>query len=127
MDSDATRPAGAADRARVTDALREEMAAGRLPLADYQARLGRVKRAATVGELDAVLHDLPSRRDRADDDAERPGGGAAGPPGESGTAAGRVPKATRGGCAGVLLLTVAAAYAVRSAARFPISRVRALD
>jgi hypothetical protein len=116
----------------VTDALREEMAGGRLPLADYQARLGRVKRAATVGELDAVLRDLPSRRDRADDGADgesdRPGGGAAaGPPGESGAVAGRVPKATRGGCAGVLLLTVAAAYAVRSAARFPISRVRALD
>lgn len=126
VDSDASRPAGAADRERVTGVLREEMAGGRLSLADYQARLRRVKAAATVGELAALLRELPSRRDDADAEPERPGT-AAGPPGESPQRADRPRKATRGGCAGVLLVTVTAAYAVRSATRFPISWVRALD
>lgn len=104
--------------------LREEMAAGRLSLADYQARLTRVRAARTVGELDAVLRDLPGRRTAGDDEDRPSGGGTAGegPAGEPSP-----PRATRGGCAGVLLVSVVAACAVRSAARFPIFRVRAVD
>jgi len=116
MDGDGGRPS-ARDRERAADVLRERMASGRLSLGEYQGRLRRVKAAATMAELDAVVHDL---RDRAAerDDAEpagrpvptsepgKPGAGQSSGPGERGRA--------RGGCAGVLALAViGAVYAVR--------------
>ncbi|HSA50100.1 MAG TPA: DUF1707 domain-containing protein [Yinghuangia sp.] len=131
MDGDGGRPTSD-DRERATAVLRERMASGRLSLGEYQARLRRVKAAATNAELDAVVRDLGAGHASDDCDDERPSGtsapsagGSAGP-----AAPGRRPKA---GCAGVLVMSAAvaaaagAAYAVRSATRFRFSLPRALD
>ncbi|MDI2126869.1 DUF1707 SHOCT-like domain-containing protein [Yinghuangia seranimata] len=97
---------GDADRERVTAVLREHMAAGRLSLTDYQARLRRVRAATTAGELDAVLHGLPTRRDTSHDSEQpRPAGG--GLPVDGTSSDGGAAPARRGGCAGMLLLLVA--------------------
>ncbi|WP_406283445.1 DUF1707 domain-containing protein [Embleya sp. NBC_00896] len=69
MDRDPNAPATPADRERVTAVLREHLASGRLALSEYRARLDGVRRAGTVGELDAVSANLPGREDR--DDAAR--------------------------------------------------------
>lgn len=115
MDSDAARPVSDADRERVSGVLREQMASGRLSLADYQARLRRVRAAATAGELDAVLRDLPGRRDDAEDGAEEPRAGGGGVPGASGAGAGSAPGGRRSGCAGALLLLFAVLVVVAGA------------
>ncbi|MEU8138029.1 DUF1707 SHOCT-like domain-containing protein [Streptodolium elevatio] len=105
--SDAARPVTAADRERVSGVLRERMASGDLSLGDYQTRLRRVRAAATAGELDAVLRDLPGRRDDAEE--TRTGGGA-GPEASAVSAGAGTDSAAgsrrAGGCAGVLLLLV---------------------
>ncbi|WP_345673617.1 DUF1707 domain-containing protein [Yinghuangia aomiensis] len=113
MDSDAARPVTDAERERVTGILREQMASGRLALSDYQARLRRVRAAATVGELDAVLRDLPGRRDDGDGE-ERPHA-AASPSAEAAPeqAAGG---AKRAGCGGAAAMLVVASAAVCAAA-----------
>ncbi|GCD93886.1 DUF1707 SHOCT-like domain-containing protein [Embleya hyalina] len=66
MDRDPNVPATAADRERVTAELREHLASGRLALSDYRAGLDGVRRAVTVGQLDALVANLPGREDRAD-------------------------------------------------------------
>lgn len=50
----------------MTAELREHLASGRLALSEYRARLDAVRRAGTVGELDAVSANLPGREDRDD-------------------------------------------------------------
>src|SRR3712207_6097843 len=47
------------DRAAVAGALGEHMAAGRLTLAEYEERLGRVYETKTFGGLAALTADLP--------------------------------------------------------------------
>ncbi|MGC0422306.1 DUF1707 SHOCT-like domain-containing protein [Embleya sp. AB8] len=66
MDRDPNSPATHADRERVTAGLREHLASGRLALSEYRACLDAVRRAGTVGELDAVSANLPGREDRDD-------------------------------------------------------------
>ena len=66
MDRDPSAPATPTDRERVTAVLREHLAAGRLALSDYRTRLDAVRRAGTVGELDAVAAHLPGRDDQDD-------------------------------------------------------------
>jgi Domain of unknown function (DUF1707)/Cell wall-active antibiotics response 4TMS YvqF len=51
--------AGDADRERVADRLRENLAAGRLTLDEFSQRLDAVYDARTYGELEALTHDLP--------------------------------------------------------------------
>ncbi|MGW0657942.1 DUF1707 domain-containing protein [Streptodolium elevatio] len=113
--SDAARPVTAADRERVSGVLRERMASGDLSLGDYQARLRRVRAAATAGELDAVLRDLPGRRDGEE---TRTGGGA-GPEASAVSAGAGTDSAAgsrrSGGCAGVLLLVLVVLVAVAGA------------
>lgn len=111
MDGDGAEPT-AEDRERATGVLRERMASGRLSLGEYQARLRRVKAAATAAELDAVVRDL--RDPAADrDDGEGPAGSGDASAPSAGPQDGARP--SRGGCAGVLAVSAicAAAYAVR--------------
>lgn len=97
------------DRERATAVLRERMASGRLSLGEYQARLRRVKAAATPAELDAVVRDLHDSAAGRDDD-EAPAAGPVPGPDERRRARGG------GGCAGVLAVAaICAAYAVRVA------------
>jgi hypothetical protein len=49
-----------ADRERVADALRQAMNEGRLDLHEYDERLQRTYAAKTYGDLDGLLHDLPT-------------------------------------------------------------------
>jgi hypothetical protein len=53
-----------ADRDRVVDMLRDHGAAGRLDTEELEERTDRALAARTMGELDAVLADLPAVRDR---------------------------------------------------------------
>jgi hypothetical protein len=93
MDRDPQRPATSADREQATARLREHLAAGHLALSEYRARLDGVRRAGTVGELDAVSANLPGRPDRDDavdatppqehhPNVDAPRAGAYGPAGE---------------------------------------------
>ena len=47
------------DRGRIAAALGEHYAAGRLTLEEFQDRLDKAYAAATVGELDRLMADLP--------------------------------------------------------------------
>jgi hypothetical protein len=49
-----------ADRDRVIAELREHTAAGRLTLEEFSGRVERATAARTLGELDALSHDLPA-------------------------------------------------------------------
>jgi hypothetical protein len=61
-----------ADRERVAERLRKSHAEGRLDLAEFQERLERCYEAKTIGQLDALVTDLP----RHDESVERrPHGG----------------------------------------------------
>jgi hypothetical protein len=108
MDSDAAQPATDAERERVTGILREQMASGRLALSDYQARLRR----ATAGELDAVLRDLPGRRDDGDGE-ERPH--AAASPSAEATPEPAAAGAKRAGCGGAAAMLLAVSAVVCAA------------
>ncbi|MYW06163.1 DUF1707 domain-containing protein [Streptomyces sp. SID3343] len=66
MDRDPQAPATPADREQATARLREHLAGGHLGLSEYRACLDAVRRAGTVGELDAVSANLPGRPDRDD-------------------------------------------------------------
>jgi hypothetical protein len=48
------------DRRRVVEGLREHLAAGRLTLDEFSERVDRAHAARTVGELEAVMRDLPA-------------------------------------------------------------------
>ncbi len=52
-------PASEADRARAGDVLRAGFAEGRLNQQEFEARLDRVQRAGTDGELHSLVADLP--------------------------------------------------------------------
>lgn len=54
-----------ADRERVADRLRKSHAEGRLDLAEFQERLERCYEAKTLGDLSALVTDLP-RQDEQD-------------------------------------------------------------
>ena len=54
-----------ADRERVARSLRGHAVAGRLTLEELDERTGRALGARTLGELDALLSDLPRERRRA--------------------------------------------------------------
>ncbi|UGQ14602.1 DUF1707 domain-containing protein [Yinghuangia sp. ASG 101] len=101
----------AEDRERATEVLRERMASGRLSLAEYQARLRRVKAAATAADLDAVVRDLSAGRDA--DERDDGGPPSAGPPETAPAPEGR----SRAGCAGTLVVLVAAARTASAAYR----------
>jgi hypothetical protein len=60
------------DRAVVAGALGEHMAAGRLTLAEYEERLGRVYETKTFGGLAALTADLPATRPAAAGATMRP-------------------------------------------------------
>ncbi|WP_374230807.1 DUF1707 domain-containing protein [Streptomyces sp. UNOC14_S4] len=49
-----------ADRDRVADILREALGEGRITAEEHAERVGRVYEARTVGELEPLVHDLPS-------------------------------------------------------------------
>jgi hypothetical protein len=49
-----------ADRQQVADALRQALNEGRLDLNEYDERLQRTYAAKTYGDLDGLLHDLPT-------------------------------------------------------------------
>ena len=53
-----------ADRERVAVSLRDHAVAGRLTTEELDARTGRAFAARTLGELDALLGDLPRERRR---------------------------------------------------------------
>jgi hypothetical protein len=61
-----------ADRERVAERLRKSHAEGRLDLGEFQERLERCYEAKTMGELDALVTDLPRQEDNAE---RRPAGG----------------------------------------------------
>lgn len=63
--------AGDADRERAVVALREHAVAGRLTLEELADRVGNALAAATMGDLDAVLGDLPAAAAPATDDTSR--------------------------------------------------------
>lgn len=50
------------ERQRTIDELRRHCAAGRIDVDEYAERIEKVMSAATLEELDAVLHDLPMLR-----------------------------------------------------------------
>lgn len=50
------------ERQRTIDELRRHCAAGRIDVDEYADRIEKVMSAATLEELDAVLHDLPMLR-----------------------------------------------------------------
>ena len=54
-----------ADRERVATRLREHLADGRLTLDELSERLDAAYKARTVGELDALMQDLPAERTAA--------------------------------------------------------------
>jgi hypothetical protein len=56
-----------ADRERTADRLREAHGEGRLDLAEFQERLERCYEAKTVGELGALVSDLPRQHEREPD------------------------------------------------------------
>jgi hypothetical protein len=60
MPSDPKIRASDADRDRTAALLREHHAAGRLTLDEFNERLDQAYAAKTVGELDALLADLPA-------------------------------------------------------------------
>jgi hypothetical protein len=60
MATDPRIRAADADRDRAAEALREHHAAGRLSIEEFQERLDRVYEAKTLGELDALMSDLPA-------------------------------------------------------------------
>jgi hypothetical protein len=60
MPSDPRIRASDADRDRAAEALREHHATGRLTVEEFQERLDRIYAAKTLGELDAVMADLPA-------------------------------------------------------------------
>jgi hypothetical protein len=57
-----------ADREHTAERLRESHSEGRLDLDEFQQRLERCYRSKTIGELDALVRDLP----RHDEYAEQP-------------------------------------------------------
>ena len=59
MPGDPRMRASDADRERTASLLREHHAAGRLDAAEFNDRLDRVFTARTMGDLDALLADLP--------------------------------------------------------------------
>src|SRR5258708_18215836 len=86
MPNDPKIRASDADRDRTAALLREHHAAGRLDLEEFNERLDKAYAAKTVGELDALMADLPAidlyqlpdasmRRGRGGG-----GGGGGGPP-----------------------------------------------
>jgi hypothetical protein len=54
--------AGDADREKVADKLRKHHADGRLDTEEFQERINRCLQAKTLGELEAVVADLPGER-----------------------------------------------------------------
>lgn len=54
--------AGDADRERAGDALRAHHTAGRLTAEEFEERIERCMAATTIGELRALLRDLPGER-----------------------------------------------------------------
>jgi hypothetical protein len=60
MPSDPKIRASDQDRDRTAALLREHHAAGRLTLDEFNERLDKVYAAKTVGELDALMADLPA-------------------------------------------------------------------
>lgn len=54
-----------ADRAHTADHLRRATEEGRLLAHEFDERLGKALHARTYGELDAIIADLPQRRDPA--------------------------------------------------------------
>lgn len=61
-----------ADRERTADALREHHTAGRLTSEEFEERLERCMASTTLGDLRAVLRDLPGKRqDRAAAESRR--------------------------------------------------------
>ncbi len=59
MPDDPRMRASDADRDRAASLLREHHAAGRLDVEEFQERLDKVYAAKTLGELDALMADLP--------------------------------------------------------------------
>lgn len=59
MPGDPRMRASDADRERTSELLREHLAVGRLTPQEFEQRLDRVFAAKTIGELDALLADLP--------------------------------------------------------------------
>jgi hypothetical protein len=55
-----------ADREQLAELLRRHHAEGRLDSEEMQQRIDACYRAKTVGELEALLHDLPRRQTRDD-------------------------------------------------------------
>jgi hypothetical protein len=55
--------AGDADRDRTLEALQQHMAAGRLTAEEFHERAGAALAARTLGDLDALLADLPPLAD----------------------------------------------------------------
>lgn len=62
-----------ADRERIAERLRKSHAEGRLDLGEFQERLERCYEAKTMGELDALVTDLPRQEDHGE---RRPAGGS---------------------------------------------------
>ncbi len=60
MASDPRIRASDADRDRVAATLREHHAAGRLTMEEFQERLDHAYAARTLGDLDAIMADLPA-------------------------------------------------------------------
>lgn len=60
MPGDPRLRASDADRERTAQLLREHHAVGRLTAEEFESRLGQVFQARTLGELDALLADLPA-------------------------------------------------------------------
>jgi hypothetical protein len=60
MPGDPRLRASDADRERTTELLREHHAVGRLTAEEFEGRLERVFAARTLGELNALLADLPA-------------------------------------------------------------------
>jgi hypothetical protein len=54
-----------ADREQVVDTMHTQVGAGRLTLDEFSERSAAAYRARTVGDLDALTHDLPSPATRA--------------------------------------------------------------
>jgi hypothetical protein len=67
-----TLRASDADREQVAERLRQATAEGRLLAEELEQRLGAVFAARTYGELDALVADLPSRRDMPATSRPRP-------------------------------------------------------
>jgi hypothetical protein len=79
MASDPKIRASDADRDRTAAALREHLAAGRLTNEEFDERLDKTYAAKTLGELDALMADLPRtdlEQQPADVSLHRAGGGS---------------------------------------------------